>query len=127
MTEAKNKRVFKLVDLPPSANNLHKHFIRRGKIVRVKTDQYVNWLKAAIWDLQTKRGRIFQSPYHLEILVQRNWKSKRARDIDNLIKPISDALVKAGMVKDDSLAESVKASWSDKIVGIEITITEITQ
>ena len=42
---------------------------------------------------------------------------RRARDIDNMIKPVSDALVAAGVVSDDSLCESVSAKWADELGG----------
>ncbi|MGV4796151.1 RusA family crossover junction endodeoxyribonuclease [Rhizobium sp. F40D2] len=47
---------------------------------------------------------------------------KRARDIDNIIKPISDALVKAGVVADDSLAQCVTARWVDDLQGNAVVV-----
>lgn len=81
-----------LADMPPSANGLRKSFVR------------------------------IDGPYTLSIAAQRNWRSKRARDIDNIIKPVSDALVKAGVVKDDSLAESVSARWADDLGGPAVVV-----
>jgi len=40
---------------------------------------------------------------------------KRRRDLDNLIKPVSDALVRAGVVQDDSLMRDLKIRWTDHI------------
>ncbi|MCA6304111.1 MAG: RusA family crossover junction endodeoxyribonuclease [Phenylobacterium sp.] len=40
---------------------------------------------------------------------------KRRRDLDNLIKPISDALVRAGVVVDDSLMRALSIRWTEKI------------
>lgn len=111
-----------LRDLPPSTNSLRKSFIKEGKIVSVKTKGYEAWRKAAVWEIAAQRAGKIEGPYRLKVMVQRNWKSKRARDIDNLLKPISDALVKAGTVPDDSLAESVYAEWSDEIEGVRVEV-----
>ena len=113
-----------ITDLPPSANNLHTHFIRNNKIVRVKAKPYDSWRTAAIWELKSQVKGQLEGSYRLTIHAERNWKSKRARDIDNLIKPISDAIVKAGLVQDDSLAESVSAQWSDIVKGVLVTVTQ---
>lgn len=103
--------------MPPSANGMRKSFVKAGKVMSVKSDEYVAWLEPILWELAGQRvGRVI-GPYSLSLAVQRNWRSKRARDIDNIIKPISDALVKAGIVKDDSLAESVSAKWADDLGG----------
>lgn len=103
--------------LPPSANGMRKSFVKGGKVMSVKSDEYVAWLEPILWEIAGQRvGRVI-GPYSLALAVQRNWRSKRARDIDNIIKPISDALVKAGIVKDDSLAESVSAKWADDLGG----------
>lgn len=109
-------------DMPPSANGLRKSFIKDGKVISAKSDAYANWRKAAMWEIAAQRPGRIDGPYSLSIAAQRNWRSKRARDIDNLIKPISDALVKAGVVLDDSLAESVSAKWADHLGGKAVVI-----
>lgn len=117
-----------LTDMPPSANQMRKHFIRYGKVVSVKSDAYAAWKSAAVQEIVSARHGHIEGPYRLAIAVQRDWKSKRARDIDNILKPCSDALVAAGVVSDDSLAESVSAKWADDLGGpavvIEIEVVE---
>ncbi|WP_165909521.1 RusA family crossover junction endodeoxyribonuclease, partial [Shinella sp. JR1-6] len=93
-----------ITDMPPSTNGLRKSFVKDGKVVSAKTDKYSAWRTAAMWEIAGQRAGTIEGPYSLSIAAQRNWRSKRARDIDNIIKPISDALVKAGVVQDDSLA-----------------------
>ncbi|TAA49161.1 RusA family crossover junction endodeoxyribonuclease, partial [Shinella sp. JR1-6] len=93
-----------ITDMPPSTNGLRKSFVKDGKVVSAKTDKYSAWRESAMWEIAGQRAGKIQGPYSLSIAAQRNWRSKRARDIDNIIKPISDALVKAGVVQDDSLA-----------------------
>lgn len=111
-----------ITDMPPSTNGLRKSFIKDGKIMSAKTDQYTSWRNAAIWEIAAQRPGKIDGPYSLSIAAQRNWRSKRARDIDNILKPISDALVKAGVVTDDSLAESVSARWADDLGGKAVVV-----
>lgn len=111
-----------LTDMPPSANSLRKSFIRDGRVVSAKTDAYSAWREAAIWEIASQRAGRIDGPYSLSIAAQRNWRSKRARDLDNIVKPISDALVKAGVVKDDSLAERITAQWADDLDGPAVVV-----
>lgn len=126
MTSTRDLRaaiVIKLSDMPPSANSLRKSFVTTGgKIATAKTKGYAAWRMAAAWEIvRCKPGRIV-GPYRLSIAAQRNWRSKRARDIDNIIKPVSDALVVAGVVSDDSLAEEVSAKWADDLGGPAVVV-----
>ncbi len=116
-----------LTDMPPSANGMRSHFIRDGKVQSVKSKTYASWKKAAAWEIAAARAGRVDGPYRLSIAAQRNWRAKRARDIDNIIKPVSDALVAAGVLADDSLAESVFAAWADDLdcaVRIQIEVIE---
>src|SRR5690606_4936879 len=83
-----------LQDMPPSANGLRKSFIVAGKVMSAKTDKYASWREAAIWEIAAQRPGRVEGPYTLAIAAQRQWRTKKARDIDNIIKPVSDALVK---------------------------------
>jgi Holliday junction resolvase RusA-like endonuclease len=104
-------------EMPPSANGMRSHFIADGKVRSVKSKTYAAWKKTAAWEIAASRPGKVSGPYRLYIAVQRDWRSKRAKDIDNLIKPTSDALVAAGVVQDDSLAEEVNAKWADNLGG----------
>lgn len=108
--------------MPPSANGMRKSFVKQGKVISVKSDEYVAWLDPILWEIAGQRAGRIEGPYSLSIAAQRHWRSKRARDIDNIIKPISDALVKAGVVTDDSLAESVSAKWADELDGPAVVV-----
>lgn len=109
-------------EMPPSANGMRSHFIQNGGVRSVKSKTYAAWKKAAAWEIAAARPGRIEGPYRLYIAVQRDWKSKRARDIDNTIKPISDALVAAGIVTDDSLAEEVRAKWADNLEGPAVVV-----
>jgi Holliday junction resolvase RusA-like endonuclease len=116
----------RISEMPPSANHMRQHFIKDGKVTSTKAKGYAAWKEAAAWEIASKRPGRIDGPYRLSMAVQRDWKSKRARDIDNTIKPISDALVAAGVIKDDSLAEEVNAKWADNLDGpaVIVIITE---
>ncbi|TRD03815.1 RusA family crossover junction endodeoxyribonuclease [Mesorhizobium sp. WSM4303] len=108
--------------MPPSANAMRSHFIAGGKVQSVKSKPYAAWKDATAWEIAAARPGKIAGPYRLYIAVQRDWRSKRARDIDNIIKPTSDALVAAGVVSDDSLAEEVNAKWADNLGGPAVVV-----
>lgn len=111
--------------LPPSANNLHANVAEKG---RVKTPAYAKWRNAAVLILKSQgRGETIAVPYRLHIEAERPRGTKRARDLDNIIKPISDACKLAGLIEDDCLAERVSAAWSDEIEGIRITLQAMNE
>lgn len=112
----------KISTVPPSANRMRKHFIRDGKVRSVKDDAYKAWKESAAWELRSQFKQKIIGPYRLHIHVQRDWGPKRARDIDNTIKPVSDAVVAAGLVEDDSLCEAVSAKWSDDVEGVLVIL-----
>lgn len=108
-------------EMPPSTNGLRNHFVDAdGKVRSTKTKRYAEWREAVAWEIAAARPGKIDGPYSLSLAVQRDWRSKRARDIDNLIKPISDALVAAGIISDDSLAERVSAQWADDLGGAAV-------
>lgn len=111
-----------ITEMPPSANAMRSHFIDGGKVRSVKSKTYAKWKKDAAWEIAAARPGKISGPYRLSIAAQRDWRSKQARDIDNIIKPVSDALVAAGIVTDDSLAESVSAKWADNLGGPAVVV-----
>lgn len=109
--------------VPPSANAMRSNFIRDGKVMSVKSDSYAKWKLDAAWELKSQvKSKSIDGPYSLHIHVQRARETKRARDIDNAIKPVSDAIVAAGIVEDDSLCEAVSAKWSDDVTGVLVIV-----
>lgn len=111
-----------ITDMPPSANAMRSHFVDEGKVRSTKSKKYADWKKDAAWEIAAQRPGRIDGAYRLYIAVQRDWRSKRARDIDNIIKPVSDALVAAGVVTDDSLAEEVRAKWADNLGGPAVVV-----
>lgn len=105
---------------PPSANNIWRNV--NGKTLL--SEAYRKWRTAAIWDIASQRPAKVLGPYRLTIIATRP--DKRARDLDNLAKPISDALTASGVIRDDSDAQSILLAWSasapDRNGGVSITL-----
>lgn len=95
-----------LTTLPPSVNKMY-----RGK--RYKTDHYKIWISNAGWDvLQQRTPKLGPQSVNLEIEVKRP--DKRKRDLDNLLKPIQDLLVRQSIIEDDKQVKSIKIKWADE-------------
>jgi crossover junction endodeoxyribonuclease RusA len=90
---------------PPSANRL---WVRARKGMR-RSDEYVKWLTEAGWTVKSQKPGRVDGAYKLSIHAVRP--DRRARDVDNLIKPTSDLLQHIGVIRDDSDAEMVSARW----------------
>jgi crossover junction endodeoxyribonuclease RusA len=91
--------------MPPSANAIwHSN---RGHVH--KSAAYKAWLKQAGWEARAQHPDKIEGAYRLSIEVTRP--DKRHRDLDNLIKPISDLLTGLGVIRDDSECEEISARW----------------
>lgn len=93
---------------PPSANRIWRQY--KGRTL--KSAVYREWLEVTAHVIAHQRPATVAGKYALTIIATRP--DKRARDIDNLVKPISDALAQAGVVLNDSLAERVTVGWSQE-------------
>jgi crossover junction endodeoxyribonuclease RusA len=94
---------------PPTANNL---FLNVGKR-RVRTKEYDAWIDESLIEVRRQKPAQVAGQYHMRLIADRP--DRRARDIENLLKPASDLLTKAGVIEDDSKALSVYAAWSDRV------------
>jgi crossover junction endodeoxyribonuclease RusA len=89
----------------------------------IASPKYRQWCDdAATSILAQRRGfAVIPPPYVLRIDVRPP--DRRRRDIDNLVKPVADALVRAGIIEDDSLVD-VLSVWRDAPVkGGELRVT----
>jgi Holliday junction resolvase RusA-like endonuclease len=86
-----------------------------------KSSTYVTWLMLAAVEARKQTFGRVDGPYHLSIQAARP--DHRRRDIDNLIKPLSDLLVQIGVVRDDSDCEMVSARWVTTGEGVFVRIT----
>ena len=105
---------------PPSTNHL---FGSHGG-GRHRTKAYNAWITEALWEVARQKPAATDGPYVLTINARRP--DTRRRDLGNLEKPISDLLVKAGLVRDDCDAQAIHLAWSPLPPGepsVTVTIT----
>jgi len=102
---------------PPTANHIWKS--GGGRVYR--SARYVSWQKTAMAEAIAQKPKPVAGAYHLNITAYRP--DKRKRDVDNLIKVVSDFAQRAGLVEGDHLAQSVSARWAESEGdGIELEI-----
>jgi len=101
---------------PPSVNKAFRNLSGGG---RARTGGYSKWRRAAGLEIMAQRPPRLKCAYELHIIAGKP--DNRRRDIDNLIKPISDALVNSGVVIDDSDCVRVTAEWTKK-TGRNVTV-----
>jgi crossover junction endodeoxyribonuclease RusA len=92
----------------------------RGRTYRSRA--YTDWLTEAGWHVKQKlraQERI-KGAYRLRITAARP--DKRKRDLDNIIKPISDLLKSSGAIEDDSLCEMLTARWVTNGDGVAVRL-----
>jgi crossover junction endodeoxyribonuclease RusA len=88
---------------PPSVNGLFS-----GKARRYASPAYKAWKAAARPHVP---GGLIAGPYSLDLVFDRP--DRRARDLGNLEKAVSDLIVERGLVIDDSCCQRITLSWSD--------------
>lgn len=93
---------------PPSTNNLFKNVKGVG---RVRTSHYQDWLMCAITAMRVQNIKNVDCRCIVIVGVERN--SMQA-DIDNRLKATLDAIVKAGVLSDDSLVTAALPVWLPK-------------
>jgi len=92
--------------LPPSANRLWRAYQGRN----IKSQAYRTWLAEAAKTLLIQRPGSILGKFTAVITVERP--DRRRRDIDNLAKPVLDALKFAQVIEDDSLAQRIVLEWA---------------
>jgi crossover junction endodeoxyribonuclease RusA len=89
---------------PPSVNGLF-----AGKARRYASPAYKAWKAAA---RPFVPAGLIAGPYTLDLLFDRP--DRRARDLGNLEKAVSDLIVERGLVIDDSCCQRITLAWSDE-------------
>jgi len=102
---------------PPSVNTM---FPTRGN-KRVPSPAYRAWRDEAAWRIKHQATRAFSGAVNVRIdLVAPD---RRRRDCDNYAKGCLDALVKNGVIDDDSAIRRLSIGWEDSGEPCTITIT----
>lgn len=105
---------------PPSANGLWRNVNGTTLIAR----RYRAWRKEAMAVLMIQRPAKIPGAYRMTMIATRP--DNRRRDLSNLLKATEDLLTAAGVIKDDSLAQSILLAWStsapDRNGGVSITL-----
>jgi Holliday junction resolvase RusA-like endonuclease len=104
--------------LPPSTNNLYANYGNR----RRKTSQYRSWLEEAGWCLKPCPPMDDRQEWYISIVAI----VTRRRDLDNIIKPTVDALVKSGKAPDDRWLDNIVVERKLKRLGGPGDIMEVT-
>ena len=92
---------------PPSVNATHRAVNRRV----ILSKRYRDWtLEAECAVAAQIQGKPLIQHYRL--WIEATAPDRRRRDLDNLLKPTSDLLKRAGVIQDDSLARAIIIHWS---------------
>ena len=101
---------------PPTANHMWQ---RRRNGMRL-SDAYQRWLTSAGYIANAQRAGKMTGRYKLSIQAVRP--DRKRRDLDNIIKPISDLLVRLGTIEDDCNCEMINARWVTTGEGVHVRI-----
>ena len=104
------------IPYPPSANRL---WTRTRKGMR-RSDSYNRWLDTAGWKLIGQKPKRITGRYKISILAVRP--DNRIRDLDNILKPISDLLQTHKVIRNDSDCEMLCARWVTAGEGVTVRI-----
>jgi Holliday junction resolvase RusA-like endonuclease len=85
---------------PPSINHIYGYTSRGGFARSYITKEGQIWFAKAIEDITRQNRR--KIPIESELEVSIDLYTARRQDVDNIIKPILDALAKAGVMKNDA-------------------------
>lgn len=111
---------------PPSINSYHRA-IMRGRYPRQIISREGRAFQSACYALLQKAPRLAEGRYAVELKLTPP--DRRRRDLDNRVKPVLDALVKAKIVEDDSLFDCVTITRGEirRPGGITVRIAKLTE
>jgi Holliday junction resolvase RusA-like endonuclease len=112
--------------VPPSTN----HLFVTGGVRRFKSQEYRLWLSRTVAKLQVSRAMAGWNPPAgpVRAVVEVGHLESRSRDLDNFLKPVLDAAVKAGILATDNLTRLVELSaryCPDRPAGVLLTLEAI--
>lgn len=108
---------------PPSVNSLYDGGKNTNR--RFISDRYKRWQDDAYYALLGQRNRNHRHKEPVQITYSFTRPDKRARDVFNYEKAVSDFLVKHGILADDSLIECGIVQWTHGTGGVTICIVPL--
>jgi len=109
------------VPLPPSVNQAYATNWKTKR--RFKSKPYSDWLAHCEF-LVLNQGVVF-TPGRVKVEYICGKPDKRRRDLGNLEKPLSDMLVKCGLIEDDCKIDEIVMKWTDHINGVRVTVEAV--
>ncbi len=105
---------------PPSVNGLF--FNRKGG--RTPTAEYQAWQKQAGWELVLQKPEPIKGP----VSLMYTFEDGRKADLGNLEKPVSDLLVKHGLIEDDGpkIVKTISLMFSDRVKGVRVKVFQFS-
>jgi len=97
---------------PPSVNQLYRNLPGKG---RVKTSLYFDYVSLGVTAIRGQKVEPIPGRVVAIVGVER---TSLAADLDNRAKAIFDTIVKAGVLKDDSLITAICMVWLPKANGL---------
>jgi crossover junction endodeoxyribonuclease RusA len=79
------------------------------------------------WKQRIQAGLQGIGPKHCRLEITAHPPDRRRRDLDNLAKPVIDALKKAGIMEDDAQVKELFLSWGPPKPGGKILVVVFTQ
>lgn len=109
--------ILTLPSLPPPLSACFKNVRRNG---RAATPRYTAWVSEAMHAVRSQKV----APISGDVVAVYQFRRPdlRRRDLGNLEKAVSDLLVKAGLIEDDSLIIDLRMIWGSEDP-VTITIT----
>lgn len=109
-----------ILPMPPSVNGLWANGKYGG---RFQTQRYRDWIDHAGIEILRQRPAKHTGPVVLVYEVGEP-KGNRKYDLDNRWKPVSDLLVKHGIIQadDNSVVREILMKWAPDIEGVRVTI-----
>ena len=102
---------------PPSVNGLFATNFKTKR--RFSTKQYKAWESAAM--LAIVQQNVGKQLGKVKVTYEYGRPDKRRRDVENYAKAVSDILVSANIITDDSEIEEMLLKWAD-VTGVRVTI-----
>lgn len=121
MTSVNNPQIRLVLPWPPSVNHIYNR--RRGGGVYLKPS--VKAFREKVWYATRSQRAPMGIDYPVDVVCYLSPPNNRRVDADNLNKAILDALVKAGVLVDDSrgIVDSIKAAWGPNVSDGRVVVT----